>query len=397
MPPKQNGSGEQVLDLSGGLEGDRDQAFQLRATDPVVTNVATPADFAAQFPQPLDPTEILGMCDEIRAYQYIPELFHAFKQESWREMTSLEFSSGVQYLSFADGECPEEYEHGGDNTTKTLKNIGAKKSLTISDIIHSAGVVSLAGIGINRILGGYASTEGQPGGTEMGTFVAERIVDLKDKEVRLGATLVLNGWDRLLVDGDATTFPLEFDGIQQLVTVANGAHWNTVSAAASGTFSGIDFDRFIAEGCAKPQTVFGHPTAIQELLSAYFQLGFQGSQVINVASGERIIPGFNFAGFVNTGIGRLEVVADTNFDRTAVTSPGFQSTLYPLRMRHNGDPFVYKRTQIPLAFQDLTPGCTAISFQIWAKTVLIIKQLCAQSMYTSIFTGQIVTTCPTIG
>jgi hypothetical protein len=30
-----------------------------RATDPMAVNVVTPVDFAAQFPTPLDPTEIL--------------------------------------------------------------------------------------------------------------------------------------------------------------------------------------------------------------------------------------------------------------------------------------------------------------------------------------------------
>jgi len=64
---------------------------------------------------------------------------------------------------------------------------------------------------------------------------------------------------------------------------------------------------------------------------------------------------------------------------------------------HNGEPLVYKATQIPLAFKDLAPGCTAISFQIWAKTALIIKAKCAQARYTKSFTGRIVTTCPVIG
>jgi len=40
-------------------------AFVQRATDPVVTNVATPVDFSAQFPTPLDPTEILTLCEDV--------------------------------------------------------------------------------------------------------------------------------------------------------------------------------------------------------------------------------------------------------------------------------------------------------------------------------------------
>lgn len=387
-----------ILDFSQDAGGavNRSAAFVGRATDPVLPGVSTPGDFAAQYPTPLDPTEILAMCDEIRTWQYLPELPTGLKEETWREMTSLEFVSGSHYVAFADGECPEETQHDGSNRTVTLKNLGAKKSLTESDIMHSMAVASLPMGGINALLGGFPSTDGMPGGVDIGSFFLERIISVKEKEIELNAALVLNGWDRVLVAGDATTYPYEFDGIETLVTSGNGAHTN--DNTASGTFSASSFDRFIGEACAKPQTVFGHPQAIQEMMGAYFQLGWQGSQVINLNDqAGRIIPGFNFASFVNTAVGTLEAVADTNFTVADMGNGAFQATLYALRMRHNGEPFVYKRTQIPLAYKDLAPGCTAISFQIWVKTALIIKAYCAQNAYTSQFAGRIQTTCPAIG
>lgn len=380
--------GEKVVNPSTG------EAFVARATDPIVTNVATPADFAAQFPTPLDPTEILTLCEEVTLLQAIPEQRTGLQQVIWREMTSLEFTSGSAYIAFTDGECPEEYQHNGSNKTVDLKNLGAKKSLTISDIMHSAAVIA-GGSGIEALLGGYAAGQGLPGAKEVATFGREAIRDLKEKEVRLGMTLVLNGEDRLLAAGDDGARPLEFDGIASWVSSGTGAHYQT----ASGTFSAQDFDRFLGEGCAKPTAVFGHPAAIQELMGSYFQLGWQGSQTINVASGDRVIPGFNFGGFVNTGIGRLQVVADSNFARTANGgNTNFASSLYALRMTHNGEPLVYRATQIPLSLVDLAPGCTAISFEIWKKTALIIKALCAQSVYTfQSWTGRTVTSCTQIG
>ena len=139
-----------------------------RATDPVVVPAATtPVDFAAQFPQPLDTTEIIAMCEEISLWKFLPEKQTALKAETWRELNELAFTSGSSYISFADGACPEEYYHDGDNTTITLKNIGARKNLTISDILHSAAVSSMSvgpyGVGINRLLGGFAFSEGMPG------------------------------------------------------------------------------------------------------------------------------------------------------------------------------------------------------------------------------------------
>lgn len=386
-------AGEKIADMAnpGG-------AFVAKATDPVVTNVATPVDFSAQFPTPLDPTEVITMCEEINLLNAIPERGTGLQQEIWRELNELAFTSGSSYIAFTDGACPEEYYHDGDNTTVNLKNIGAKKSLTISDIIHSMAVVA-GGSGIRSLLGGGAAGEGMPGGTSQTTMGLETIASLKEKEVKLGMTLVLNGEDRLLAVGNASSRPLEFSGIETQVTAANGAHTNSTSGQdASGTFSAVKFDAFLAEACAKPTHIFGHPQAIQDMMSGYFQLGFQGSQTISFNNGQNIVPGFSFAGFVQTGVGRLTVVADANFTKTGSGSNSFMSKLFPLRMTHNGVPLVYRSTQIPLSLTDLAPGCTAISFEIWKKTALIIKAMCAQNMYQfGSFNGRSVTTCTSIG
>jgi hypothetical protein len=400
--------GELVLNLgpadkSGAFQVTPDgKAFVSRTTDPVISPApSTPIDFAAQFPQPLDTTELVTMCEEIGFWKNLPELPTSLKSETWRELNELAFTSGSSYISFADGACPEEYYHDGDNTTIDLKNIGAHKSLTISDILHSAAVSSMSlgqfGVGINRIVGGFQFSEGMPGGNDQGTFLAEAVSDLKAKEMVLAGTLVLNGWDNLLINGDAVNVPLEFSGLATLVTTANGAHGNDITGQnASGTFTGIAFDRYLAEGCAKPDTLVGHPQALQELMSAYFALGFQGSQIIYNNDGNRMVPGYNFAGEVNTGIGTLKVIADRNVAKATAGANSFSSSIFALRMRHNGEPLVYKRTQIPFSFRDLVPGCTAIQFQVWSKTALIVKAMCAQGIYRGVWTGRSVTTCPTI-
>lgn len=380
--------GEKVLNVEDGTV--------FRATDPVISNVGTPADFAAQFPTPLDTTEILTMCEEISVWRAIPEQRTGLKQYTWREMNVLNMTSGsFLYTAFADGACPEEYEHSGSNTTIDLKNIGVKKSLTISDIMHSAASIQ-AGYGISALLGPGQASAGLPGGSDAATLVRQTIADLKEKELQLGAVLLMNEWDKMLVLGDVDNHALEFDGIVEFAD-----HWDHTNATseASGTFSATNFDRFLTEACAKPTHVFGHPAAIQELMSAYFQLGFQGSQQIFATDGNRIIPGFNFASFVNTAVGRIQVVADLNFTRNAAGAAQFQTTLYAMRMTHNGEPMVYKITQIPMGVVDLVPGCTAISFEIWAKTALVVKGACFHGAYTALFGGRAsgYTTCTMIG
>jgi len=391
---------DKVLNL--GSDANVDPTFELeaveRATDPVLLPqpYVQPGDFDAQYPQPLDPTEIIAMCEEITLWSRLPDHATSLNSEYWREMTSLEFSSGSSYLAFADGECPEEYEHDGANTTVDIKNIGAKKTLSVRDIKHSMAVASANWHGINTLVDGFPAGEGLPGASDVATFRQQVVADVKEKEMRLGMTLVLNGWDALLVNGDHSGNSLEFTGIENWATNYS-CTFHTNDNTASGTFSGIAFDRFLSESCAKPTAVLGHPQAVQEMMSAYFQLGFQGSQVVNFTDGNRITPGYNFAGFVNTGVGRLEVIADHNFRRNASGSTTFQADLWPMRLTHNGEDLVYKITQIPLSLNDLVPGCTAVSFQIWAATALVIKACCAQGKYTSQFTGRITTTCSVIG
>jgi hypothetical protein len=382
---------EQMLNLG--------EAVVNRATDPVILpNYTKPVDFAAQYPTPLDTTEILAMCEEITAWRAIPETPTSLNQHYWREMTSLQFNSGSTYIAFQDGYCPEEYTHNGGNLTVDIKNIGAKKNLSIRDIMHSSAVASANWNGINTLVGGVPGGEGVPGASDVGSFVRQTVMDVKEKEIRLAMTLVMNGWDRLLVRGDHVGNPLEFTGIENW-EANNSVTFASNDNSASGTFSAATFDRWLAEPCANPTHIFGHPQAIQEMLSGYFQLGFAGSQTVNFSDGNRVIPGFNFAGFVNTSVGRLTVVADINFTKTNIGSTtAFQASLWALRMTHNGEPLVYRTTQIPLSLTDLNPGCTAVSFQVWAATALVIKHACTQGRYRSQFAGRLtVSNCTQVG
>lgn len=368
-----------------------------RSTDPVILPqpYSKPADFTAQYPTPLDTTEILADCEEVTLLQAIPEERTALNAYNWREMTSLAFVSGTNYLSFADGECPEEYTHNGSNQTVDIKNIGAKKTLSVRDIMHSTAVASAGWNGINTLVGPAPSGEGLPGSNDMATFQRQVVMGVKEKEIRLASVLVLNGEDALLVNGDHVGNSLEFSGIENWSTNYQCTFHTNVNTA-SGSLAAIDFDRFLSEGCAKPTAVLGHPQAIQELMSAYFQLGYQGSQVVNFVDGNRITPGYNFGSFVNTGVGRLQVIADNNFRRTASGATTLQVDLWAMRMTHNGEPMVYRITQVPFGINDLVPGCTAISFQVWKATALVIKACCMHGKYTTQITGRAVTTCTVI-
>jgi hypothetical protein len=395
-------NGELILDLASVghkttfVAGQAPAAVVMRSADPTIfPPYALPADFAAQFPTPLDTTEIIAMCEETTILRFIPEEGTGLKTVLWRELNELAFTSGSASISFADGTCPEEFHHDGDNTSVDLMNIGIKKTLGLSDIMHSIASIG-AGYGINALLGPYPSGAGLPGANDVATMTMANIANLKEKEMQLGEILVLNGWDNLLVNGDHTVNALEFDGIVKLLSTGSCQQTST------GTFDALAYNRFLGENCVKPQVIVGHPAAIQEMMGAFLTLGWAGGlgqgpmQVITYPNGDRITPGINFDSWVNTGVGRIQVVGDTNFPRTDNLDGTYTANLYGLRMTHNGVKLVYRATQIPLAFKDLTPGCTTIAFEMWAKTALVIKHKCAHSNYRAIFSGNIKTCCPVI-
>jgi len=360
-----------------------------KATDPVILPqpYVSPVDFAAQYPQPLDPTEILTLCEEITVWTSLPEVVTDYNADLWREMTTLDFAAGdgLTYQGFFDpGSCPEEYTHNGSNRSVTRKFVGGKKSLTNEEIRHSIAVSRIQGLGIGAI-----STQ-LDGVTQ--------VVGVKEKEVKLQEILALQYWDRALVKGNISTNAKAFDGMATQVTAANGARTN---ANPTGSFDIEEFDNFMVAACAKPTHIFGHPKSLEAIKKGYLSLGSTGGsqpilQIIQQKNGQ-IVPGFVLADEIDTSIGRLILVPDFRFAATQVGDKTYSSTVYPLRVFHNGEPLVYKSTQTPLSFKDLMPGCTAISFEVYAVTALVIKHMCAQSAYTARFTGRLGTGCTIIG
>lgn len=367
--------------------------MELRSEDPMFPGgVPTPGDFLAEFPIPLDTTELITMCDETTLWRSLPEVTDDRNVVSWRELNELDFVSGCDEIAFQKGDCPNDFEHDGDNLSVALKHIGAEKSLTDSDILASRWSIG-RGYGMRELVGGFGPGENgqRPGEGDVASFIRGNIADLREKEMRLASVLTMNGWDDLLVNGDATGNPLEFNGLVNYVTADNGAHAN--GGTTTGTFSQSHFDQFVASGCAYPDMLVGHPTALLAIANAYFQAG---TQTIFYDRNERITPGFSFGNEIMTAFGALRLVADRRFPVTNNGDGTITSTVYPLLSRHNGENLVYKQTQIPLSFKDLAPGCTAIKFIIWAVTCLVVKAMCAQSLYTARFSGIVDDSCSTI-
>lgn len=186
---------------------------------------------------------------------------------------------------------------------------------------------------------------------------------------KLQEILSLQYWDRAVVKGNRSTNARGFDGIETQVTSAAGAR---VNSNPTGSFDIEEFDNFLVAGCAKPTHIFGHPKSLEQVKKGYLSLGATGGtapimQILQQKDGQ-IVPGFVLADMIDTSIGRITLVPDFRFTATTVGASTFSASLYPLRVFHNGEPLVYKSTQTPLSYKDLTPGCTAISFEVYAVT-----------------------------
>lgn len=365
------------------------------STDPVVLlqPYSAPSDYAAQYPQPLDPTEILDQCEEISVYRMLPEIVTPYNADQWREMTLIDFATSTGLTNdgfFQKGGCPDRITATGENKTITRMYLGAQQSLSFEDIQHSAAVAAIQGLGISRLM---THTVGGPD-------VIDVVRDVKAKEIKKQEILVLSNWDLALVKGNSVINSLAFDGIETQVTNANGARVNTNN---TGTFDVETFDNFLNAGCARATHIFGHPKALEAVKKGYLSLGAtSGTQpiqqvVLSRGADGGVVPGLVLADEIFTSIGRVILVPDFRFTATTTGANSFSSTLYCLRMRHGGEPIVYKSTQTPLVFKDLTPGCTAISFMVYAVTALVIKHMCAQAAYTARFSGTVGTGCSIVG
>ena len=144
-----------VQQLAGTKDGGKvlvakRDVLETKTADPVIsaTQPFTPSQFDFQYPQPLDPLEVMAVCEEVGVLNAIPEKRTELKVELWMELSDLYMDTvgGGQYIAFADGECPEEYEETGTYRQVTLKNLGVKKSLTLSDIKHSVAISGAGGI-----------------------------------------------------------------------------------------------------------------------------------------------------------------------------------------------------------------------------------------------------------
>lgn len=357
--------------LQAGLEIEQIKGLvEMTQTDPNILPqpYVQPTQFTDQYPQPLDPTEILDMCEEITVWKTLPEVVTDYNADQWREMTSVSFDSTgeTNHGFFTKGACPDEQIHEGENTSITRKYMGVYESITYEDLRHSIAVARARGLGISRL------------SLDSGI---ETVIGVKEKAIKLNEVIVMNKWDLALVKGSIAQVANAFDGIEVQVTAANGAR---VNSNPTGSFDIEEFDNFLAAGCARPTHIFGHPKALRGIALSYLSLGATGGtqpvQMIQINQDRGgIVAGFTLAPTIQTFVGQLTLVPDFRFTAVTTGADIFSSTVYPLRVYHNGEPIVYKSTQTPLSYVDLPRGCTAFAFEVYVVTSLVIKHMCAQA------------------
>lgn len=244
---------------------------------------------------------------------------------SWNVLTSI----GIGTSAFAEGATPTE-----DNTTyvrrsAVYKELGKKKS--ISDRMLAAGASFLD--------------------------VESELTDVAMREV-------IQDEETLIVSGDATGNPLQFDGLEkQIVAVAN-----VVDDAANA----LGFrTALLNEAVAKVQTLYAvRPTAIyvSYLMKKAINESLSGDVRVNLNSGNEVATGVEI-GFFQSAVGKLPIIASYAVPTSGTTT--IVGDIYVVTEKAQGGDVLYMEDLYGMGKSMLDRTGAAIKFMVTECTVMV--------------------------
>lgn len=261
-------------------------------------------------------------------------------------MTAADFSTGTDG-SFACGGDPPGLDVDREIKSKPKKCYGAQSGLKDVDIIASR--MSIAPHSLDGA--GYRDD-------------AEMLLNLLYVRTRQAI-------DYALIRGSITDNANHFNGLETMVTAANGSKILNVS----GAFGKGALDQLVIQ-----MMLYGIvPTAIAcnpIMLPAITQAYAEGTNVsINMQMGEGKQTMGYFADEIMTPAGKLPIVADQRFTVTGDT-PNFTGDIFVLTREHMGEQILYMDWQVMPTALDLARLIgyyTSQLFAVWSSLVLVEK------------------------
>jgi len=171
-----------------------------KATITTGTYEFSPSDRSIFVAENLDPIIklIVPMATPIRSL--LPRVSGSGQATAWKRMTSkLDPTTTGQGVEFADGGTPNETTQTFDTKTAAFKLLGRKLSV---------GLMHIA-----------ASKDSVP---------------VEDSLLRIKTLEVMQGEEDMIINGDATATPLQFDGLAKQITTISGTNTDLTAAIVAG-------------------------------------------------------------------------------------------------------------------------------------------------------------------
>lgn len=245
---------------------------------------------------------------------------------SWNVLTAI----GVGNSAFAEGATPTE-----DNTTyvrrsAVYKELGKKKSIS------------------DRMLAAGASF----------TDIESELTDVAMREV-------IQDEETLIVTGDSTSAPLQFDGLASTTTQFAIP---TIDDAANA----LGFrTSLLNQAVGQIQTNYGvRPTAIyvSYLMKKAINESLSGDVRVNLNSGNEVATGVEI-GFFQSAVGKLPIIA--SYAVPVITGANVKSDIYVVTEKAQGGDVVYMEDLYGMGKSMLDRTGAAIKFMVTECTVFV--------------------------
>lgn len=299
---------------------------------------------------------ILTSAQESRVFRTIP-VKGTLRTVQWYEEGFTASSPG-----FTPGTCPPSLTEGSA-TLKTviLKNLGFSVQVDEQKVKESA---LLRALNLE-----YPTTTGD--------LIKEAIGNELAFQISVASAYLVSQLDSTMVKGNSTADPNVFDGIETLVTAANGA---TFTDASASPFNYDDFSAFALSLGGGATHVFGHPMALAQVYKAALAAG--GATPMLVVS-DGTVPGLGLGSQIATLGGTLTLVPDRYFTVTTGTGD-FTTDLFVLNIND-----VYRAEFEPITFVEKgsPSGCLVREGFVYTTTALVIQNMARQGRYRAKFAG----------
>lgn len=312
----------------------------------------TDADYLNQLGVRVEP-QIVNMhpaSDPLRQRWESKDRENSDRAAVYTTLDSIDFESASNAF-FPEGQNPVAVSYSTTQRSKVKKHFGVQGGITNAAI---------------AAMGGAQNTQGMEG----------RILNAEERTLATLNIAYRNSLDNAMINGNETTDPLAFNGLEQEVTAANGSL--VVDLSGTDVSKGL-LDQMVAVQAligVRVNLILSNPLMINFIKEQYFPaIGVMSQNTQNDPFSFGTIPGPN---------GPVELMGDPHVPVTYVSGSDYTATIYLLAEEKDGEDLFYMDYLIP---QTILPNevfsdgshATSTTFGMYAVGTLVNRAPVAQA------------------